>query len=67
MLNKVWAAIDGYKTYILAGLGILIAIAGHFWGPFNLGDLTVPAFSWGEVWKIIWSGGLFSALHAKKS
>ncbi len=65
MLTKLWTAIDGYKTYTLAGLGILVALSGHFWGPFNLGTLTVPAFSWPDVWNIIWNGGLFSALHAK--
>ena len=66
MLTKLWDALNGWKTHILAGLGIFIALAGHFWGPFNLGSLTVPQFQWGDVWQIIWNGGLFSALHAKK-
>lgn len=67
MLTKVWAALDGYKTYVLAVLGILIAVAGHFWGPFQVAGATVPAFSWGDVWQVVWNGGLFSALHAKSS
>lgn len=64
MLTKLWAALAGYKTYTLAALGILIALAGHFWGPFQLGALSVPAMSWNEVWQIIWNGGLFAALRA---
>lgn len=66
MLTKLWDAVDGYKTYILAALGIVVAVAGHFFGPFALGSLQVPQFSWGEVWNIVWNGGLFSFLHAKK-
>lgn len=27
-LNKVWAALDGKKTYLAAGLGILTSLAG---------------------------------------
>lgn len=63
MLNKLWGALDGYKTYILAGLGIFVAVAGHFWGPFSIGNLQVPAFTWGEVWNLVWNGGLVAALR----
>jgi len=63
MLTKIWMALDGYKTYSLAALGILVGLCGHFWGPFNLGALTVPQFSWPEVWSIVWNGGLFAALR----
>lgn len=63
MLNKLWVALDGHKTYLLAVVGVLIAVAGHFFGPFTVGSLQVPQFSWGEVWAIVWNGGLFSALR----
>lgn len=67
MLTKIWASLEGWKTYILAFLGIIVAIAGHFWGPFQLMDgVYVPPLSWNEVFNVIWTGGLFSALHAKK-
>lgn len=66
MLNKLWVALDGSKTYLLAIVGILVALAGHYFGGFSVGSLQVPAFTWNEVWGIVWSGGLFSALHAKK-
>lgn len=64
MLTKVWTALEGYKTYLLAGLGIVVALAGHFWGPFQLGALSVPAMTWTEVWNVIWNGGLFAALRS---
>ena len=67
MLDKLKTAVDGYKTYLISGIGLAVALAGHFWGPFNLGTFTVPLFSWNQVWDIAWTGGLFSALHAKKT
>lgn len=64
MLTKLWSALSGYKTYILAGLGIVVSVAGHFWGPFQVAGQTVPQLSWGDVWQVVWQSGLFSALRA---
>lgn len=64
MLTKLWGALDGSKTYLLASLGIVVALAGHFWGPFNLGALSVPAMGWSDVWTVVWQSGLFSALRS---
>lgn len=63
MLNKLATALAGSKTYILAALGIIVAVVGHFWGPINIGNLTIPQMSWNEVWQIVWGGGLFAALR----
>lgn len=64
MFTKIWQALDGYKTYTLAGLGILVALCGHFWGPIALpGGTAVPQMSWNEVWSIAWNSGLFAALR----
>lgn len=64
MLTKVWASIDGFKTYILAGLGVLVALAGHFWGPFPMAGQTIPQFSWSEVWNVVWGSSLAATLRA---
>ena len=63
MLTKLIHAVEGSKTYILAALGVSVAVLGHFFGPFSIGTLTVPAFSWNEVWDIVWNGGLFAFLR----
>ena len=63
MLNKLWGALAGYKTYILAVVGILIALIGHFWGPVQIGSLSIPQMTWNEVWNVVWNGGLFAALR----
>lgn len=67
MLTKLWAALDGYKTYVLAVFGILVALIGHFWGPVQIGAISIPQMDWPAVWNVVWNGGLFSALHAKTS
>lgn len=64
MLTKVWNALSGYKTYLLAGVGVAVALTGHFAGPVQVGSLTIPAMSWNDVWNVVWNGGLFSALRA---
>jgi hypothetical protein len=63
IMGKLFTAVDGYKTYILAAFGILVALVGHFWGPINVGPIAIPAMSWSEVWNIIWNGGLFALLR----
>lgn len=64
MLTKLTDAVSGYKTYILAGLGLTVVLAGHFFGPFQLAGQTVPQFTWGDVWSATWNSGLFAALRA---
>lgn len=62
-LEKLFNAIDGKKTYILATIGISVSLAGHFWGPFNLAGGTVPKESWSEVWKTVYASGLIAFLR----
>ena len=63
MLTKLFDALKGYKTYVLAVVGIVVALVGHFYGPVQLGSLSIPQMSWGDVWQVIWTSGLFSALR----
>jgi hypothetical protein len=62
-LDKVFAAINGYKTYVLAGVGIVVSLVGHFWGPVTLAGGTIPTQSWSDVWKVIYASGIISALR----
>ena len=57
------SAIDGYKTYILAAIGIIVAVVGHYWGPLQIGQVTVPQFSWNDVLGIAWKSGVIGALR----
>ncbi len=63
MLNKVFAAIDGKKTYIVSILGIIVALVGHFWGPLTFGGVQIPQESWNDVWKAVQLSGLASTLR----
>lgn len=63
MLTNIWNKVNGYKTYILAASGVLIALIGHFAGPSDLGPITIPYLSWTQVWDVVWNGGLFAALR----
>jgi hypothetical protein len=63
MLAKLFASLQGKKTYVLSVLGIAIALIGHFFGPISVGGLDIPAFTWSQVWQTIWTSGLFSALR----
>lgn len=57
-------ALDGYKTYITAGLGILVCAAGYAIGPVDLGVITIPHFELGEAVKYIW--GALMAIFIRK-
>lgn len=63
MLKKLTDKIDGYKTYILAVLGAIAAIIGHFWGPTNFGPVPVPQVSTDEMWKAIWAVASLASLR----
>lgn len=62
-LNKIVAAVDGNKTYILAAVGIIVSVVGHFYGPLTVGGTTIPAQSWGDVWKAVYASGIITFLR----
>lgn len=64
MLQNLFSSLQGKKTHILAIVGALTAIVGHFWGPVVIhGNQVIPAIDSKTMWDIIWNGGLFSALR----
>ena len=63
MLTKLWTALDGSKTYLLALGGIVVALIGHFWGPVTVGPVQIPHLDWSGVWPIVYNSGLFAALR----
>lgn len=56
MLQNLMSKVDGQKTYLTIGLGVLVAVVGHFWGPLHVGPVDVPQVSSGDMWKLIWEG-----------
>lgn len=58
MLGNLMSKVDGYKTYILAVMGIIVAIIGHFWGPITFGTTDIPRYDWGQCWDMIWKCAL---------
>jgi len=63
VVTKLWNAVNGSKTYILAVLGILVALCGHFWGPLSLAGSQIPKESWDDVWKAVYASGIISAIR----
>ena len=67
MLDGLKAKLEGKKTYITAGLGVLVALVGVLFGPVNLpGNLTIPEYTWNEFFSMLWASGLCTFLHMKK-
>ena len=63
MLANLFAAVQGKKTYILAALGAIVAIVGHFWGPITIAGTTIPAESSQDMWKAIWAVASLASLR----
>ena len=63
MLTKVFSKLDGFKTYITVGVGILTAVVAHFWGPLDIAGVQIPQLSWGQVWAVLWGGTLGATMR----
>jgi len=63
MLTKMMDAVQGRKTYILAVLGAIVAIAGHFFGPLSLAGQAIPQIPTDEMWKAIWAVASLASLR----
>lgn len=69
MLENMMTKVSGKKTYITLGLGIVVAVIGHFWGPIDVGPIDIPAISSADMWQAIWLGlsGTFLRQGVSKS
>ena len=63
MINQIVIRLSGYKTYILAIFGVLVAFVAAAWGPIDVGPINIPEISWQDFWGVLWNGGLLSFLR----
>lgn len=57
MFDSLKTKLDGKKTYITVGLGLLVAAVGVLFGPVDLPlGLHVPAVTTNEFVKLLWEG-----------
>lgn len=54
-MDKILNFASGYKTYITALVGILIAFVGWAFGPIEFGSVVVPDMSFKEFFEIFWA------------
>lgn len=55
--------IDGYKTYALAMLGVLVSAAGYLWGPVHVGPVNIPQVSPDDFARALWACLSLAALR----
>jgi hypothetical protein len=55
MLDNVMSKVNGYKTYVAGGLGIVVAVVGCYLGPIDLGFTQIPHIESADMWKYVWS------------
>lgn len=53
-MDKILNFANGYKTYITAVVGILIAFVGWTFGPIEVGNIVVPDMTFKEFFTIAW-------------
>jgi len=57
-LKKIKGKVDGKKCHAIGILGVLVALAGVYWGPIDIlpgpAELIVPALTYKEFWGIVW-------------
>ena len=55
-MGNLLSKVDGYKTYGVAALGIVVAVVGHYWGPIQAGPLDIPQIDSKAMWEAVWAG-----------
>ena len=58
MLDKLTSKLSGYRTYITATVGILIALVGVVFGPIDLAGVSIPKITFNDFFKVVWEAAL---------
>lgn len=59
---EILKAIDGYKTYIVLGVGALCVLTNHFVGPIP--NVNLNSANWlQDLWTLTFGGAVRSALN----
>lgn len=63
MLKEYADKLSGFKTHIVQGVSIIIAIAAFVYGPFDVGTIHVPHIEFKDLLEILQVGGGLSFLR----
>lgn len=68
MFDKLREGVAGYKTYVVAGLAILLPLIGFLFGPLDIhvgaGTIVIPHVDFPTLWTAIQVSGLATTLRA---
>lgn len=68
MFNTLRVAVAGYKTYVIAGLGVLLPLIGFLYGPIDIpigvATLTIPHIDFPTLWSAIQISGVATTIRA---
>jgi len=61
-MTDILSKVDGYKTYILLAVGILMVLVNHFVGPIP--NVNLNSANWlTDIWTLALGGAARSALN----
>lgn len=65
MFDSLKNKLEGKKTYITVGAGLIVAAVGVLFGPVDLpGPVDIPAVSSQEFFKLLWEGLIGTFIRA---
>lgn len=56
MFDSLKGKLDGKKTYITVGVGLLVVAVGVLFGPIDAGPVHIPAYTAQDFFKYLWEG-----------
>lgn len=61
-MDNILKSIDGYKTYILLALGVVMVLVNHFVAPIP--NVNLNSANWlTDLWELLLGGAARSALN----